>query len=59
MHAVATYVVAVGVLLRFDSIALDWVGVMMCHWAQRHGQDAELNIQHGRHRFHFHTWTRR
>lgn len=55
MYAVATLVVAVGVLLKYRWFVLDLVGVMMCHWAQRHGQDAELDIQHGRHRFHFRT----
>jgi hypothetical protein len=55
VYAVATLVVAVGVLLKYRWFVLDLVGVMMCHWAQRHGQDAELDIQHGRHRFHFRT----
>jgi hypothetical protein len=57
LYAVATCLVAVGGawLLRLDRIAKDWVLVMMCHWAQRHGQDAEMSSQHGKHRLYFRT----
>jgi hypothetical protein len=33
--------------------------VMMCHWAQRHGQDAEMSSQHGKHRLYFRTEPKR
>jgi hypothetical protein len=56
MHADATCAVAIGVVLMVRSIALDCVVVMMCHWAQRHGREAQLELRHAKHRLRFRSW---
>jgi hypothetical protein len=53
MYADAAYAVALGVLLVVHSIALDWIGVMMCLWAQRHGCEVELELRNTKHRLRF------
>jgi hypothetical protein len=53
MRADATVAVAIGVLVLLGLFVLACAGVMMCHWAQRHGRDVKLELQHAEHRFRF------
>ncbi|HEY3827656.1 MAG TPA: hypothetical protein VGL57_00530 [Solirubrobacteraceae bacterium] len=55
-YAVAALVaVGVAALRMLTWMAEGWVGVMMCHWAQRLGLEAEVRSQDGRHCFYFRT----